>query len=402
MKLPKAFESLNFPHYRWYWIGGILGPCAVYMQALLRGYLIYDMTHSKLLLGLASSAIGIPMLIFIPIGGVIADRIDKQTLIVITEIINGISAFLMTALLFLNIIEIWHIMAITFLSGIAMALNMPSRHGIISELVDKDHLLNGVAMYSMGSTTMRIIGPMLGGILVGVIGINGSFLVTALLFIPVVFSMFKIGPRGTAKRSRKTGLLTDFVAGIKYVSDHKSLLLIIIFGYILAIVGGPYMSLLPAFASDVLHQDASGLGLMTSAIGIGALIGAIGIASLGDYQKKGLLMLIFGLIFGSFLILFSETQIFYLSLIFLVIAGGSNAICMMLNQTIIQSNADHEVIGRVISLLQITMGLQGISSIVFGAIAESAGAPITVTVSGLILVAFAIAMGILAPRMRNL
>jgi MFS transporter, DHA1 family, staphyloferrin A biosynthesis exporter len=371
------------------------------MQTLLRGWLVWDMTHSELQLGIVTSAVGIPMLIFIPIGGVIADRVDKQTLIVITEIINGICVFLMTALLYLNIIQIWHIIVITFLSGAAMALNMPSRQGIISELLDKDHLLNGVAMYAMGSSTMRIIGPMVGGILINIIGITGSFLISALLFIPVVYSMFMIGRQGTNRRDTNTGFFADFAEGLKYVSNHKTLLLIIIFGYVVAIIGAPYASLLPAFAGTTLHLDASGLGFLTGAAAVGALIGAISIASLGDYKKKGLLMILSGLIFGIFLMLFGNSTLFYLSLIILVVTGAANNICNMLNQTIIQSNADHAVLGRVLSLFQLSMGLQGLGAIPIGAIAQSAGAPFAVIICGLILAAFSLAMCFLAPAMRK-
>jgi MFS family permease len=372
------------------------------MQMLIRSWLIYDMTRSPFMLGVAVSAVGIPILIFAPVGGVIADRVDKRKLIVITEIVNGLSAFLMTTLLYLNIIEIWHILCTTFISGVAMAINMPSRQGIISELVDKNHLLNGIALYSMGSTTMRMIGPMLGGIFIGLVGINGSFLIAALLFIPIVYSLFQIGPQGTTPRLQKTGVVADFIAGIKYVTNHKMILLVIIFGYVLAIVGGPYMSLLPVFARDILHLDASGLGFMTGAAGIGALIGAIGIASLGNFKRKGLMMLVFGLVFGIFLIFFSGSQIFYLSLLLLVITGGSSAICMMINQTIIQSNVDHVVIGRVLSLFQLTIGLQGLSALPIGAIAEAIGAPLTVGANGLILVIVAISLGLLVPRMRTI
>jgi len=375
-------------------MGSIIGPGAVFMQAVARGWLIYEMTDSAFLLGLTTACMGLPFIFIAPFAGVIADRVDKRNMIIISESVIMFSGT--------NLIQVWHIIASTLCLGIGMAFALPSRQSIIAELLDREHLMNGIALYSMGSNIMRILGPIVAGILVAIIDIGGVFLVSSLMFIFAVYSMLRIGPREVIKRTEKTHPLHDLIEGGRYIGAHKEILVLILVAYMIAILGTNYITLLPIFVKDIFHLEADGLGFMMGAAGVGALISALMVAATGTIKHKGTFLLMACLVYGAGLIAFSFTGISGVATVILLVIGGAQAMCLVMNQTILQSNVERHILGRVLSVYLIASGLQNFSGLPFGAVAEFMGAPLTITLCGALLAAMAIALLLAAPRLRAL
>ncbi len=398
----QPFASLTIPSYRWYWIGAIIGPGAIFMQAVARGWLIYEMTDSAFLLGLITSCLGIPFIFIVPFSGVIADRVDKRNMILFAESIIMISSLALTVLVYLHMVQVWHLIVTTLGLGIGMALSMPSRQAIISELLDKDYLLNGIALYSMGSNSMRILGPVLAGLMAGFFGLELVFLVSSLLFVLVLISIFLIGPRGASSRIKKTNQMEDLLEGLKYLKHHPAILVLILCAYVIALLGSNYVTLLPVFVADIFKLGPSGLGFLTGAAAVGAMASAIAVAWMGNLKRKGWVLLISCLAYGLALIAFAATSFYILALVILIIVGAAQAVCLMMNQTILQTNVDQSVLGRVLSVYLISSGLQNIAGIPFGGIAQGIGAPSTIIICGITLALFAVVLMFLAPKIREL
>jgi len=398
----QPFASLTIPGYRWYWIGAIIGPGAIFAQGVARGWLIYQMTDSAFLLGAVTACMGLPFIFIVPFSGVIADRMDKRNMILFSEGIIMLSSLVLTVLVYLDMVEVWHLIITTLGLGIGMACSMPSRQAIISELLDREYLVNGIALYSMGANSMRILGPVLAGVIASIFGLEMVFLVSTLLFILVLTSIFMIGPRGVSIRTDNTNPFQDLVEGVKYIAGHPTVMALILAAYVIAFIGTNYVTLLPVFVKDIFGLGPSGLGFLTGAAAVGAMVIAIVVASLGNIRRKGWVLLGACLLYGLSLIAFAGTSFYILALIILMIVGAAQAVCLMMNQTILQTNVEQKVLGRVLSLYLIASGLQSLAGVPFGAIAQQIGAPLTITICGTILAVFAVALMFLATKLRSL
>jgi MFS family permease len=308
----------------------------------------------------------------------------------------------MTILLYSNAIQLWHIILTALITGFGMAFNMPSRQAIIPELVDKDHLMNGIALYAIGSTSCRIIGPTMSGLLIGLIGVNGVFLVTTILYIIVVTSMWQIKPSISPVQRDSPGMLADFVEGIRYLYRRKDLLTIVALEFILAFIGASYISLLPIFAGDILKLDAAGYGFLSAAAGTGSLTTAVSIASVGEMKRKGGILLGACLLFGLCLVAFSNSILYALSILTLLFVGIFSTLCLLVNQTVIQSTVDNEIRGRITSLFVLMFGMDRIGAFPIGAAANVIGAPLTVTICGSIVALASIVISLVNPAMKKL
>jgi len=393
---------MSYPGYRWYWIGAVLGPLGVFMQMVARNWLIYNMTDSAFLLGVVMACMGIPVIVITPFAGVYADRLDKRKQMMIAESIIFISSLIMTILLYLDIIEVWHIIATALVMGMGMAFSLPSRMAIISELLEKEHLMNGIAVYNMGTNIMRIMGPVLGGVLVGLVDIKGVFLISTILYLFVPTTIFMIRQRNIIKDEGKAHPLQDLIEGFKYIIGDRNVLILILFGYVISFLGYNYLTFLPVFVRDIYHLDAAGLGYMTGAAGVGALISATAIAWLGNVKHKGAFLLAVCLAFGLAILAFAYTGMYQLALILLLLIGGMYSLSLMLSQTLIQSISKPEMLGRALSIYIISFGLQMFAGIPAGAVAEYIGTPFTIALCGILIALFTVLVGLLTPHIRKL
>jgi MFS family permease len=248
----------------------------------------------------------------------------------------------------------------------------------------------------------RVVAPAVAGALLAIIGIAGVYYLVVFLYCVSIVFIYLL-PVGEAPLGRmKISVWAGIADGVRYLRHSPLMLLLLMMAFIPIVFGMPYQNLMPVYAVDVLHVGETGLGLLMSMTGVGALIGSLGVASLGDFRRKGLLLIILGLVFGIALAIFGVSHIYPLSLAILIAVGFANAGYMTLNNTMVQSNAPHEVRGRVMAIFMVTFALMPLGTLPIGAVAEAVGPAIAVTGGALIVVIFIIAIAIFRSSVRRL
>lgn len=372
------------------------------MGVVAQGWLVYTLTDSALSLGLITAAWGLPLVLFSLFGGMVADRMPKRNLIIVTQGAVCFLSLIMAVLVTTGLVRYWHLIIGSVLSGTIMAFSLPARQAFIREVVGQWELLNAIALNSTVMNLCRIVSPALAGILLKLIGIPGVYW--------IIFTSYSLGavfltrirsravPPGKSIISKKEQLLS----GLHYVRSQAILLVLMVIAFVALIVGSPYQMLMPVFARDVFKAGGTGLGLLLSADGSGALIGSSLVSALGNFKHKGKLMLVGGMVFSVFLILFSQSGSLKAACLFLLFSSVGGSVLSMLTITLVMSNTPQDLVGRVMSLYMITWGLMPLGMLPAGALAEVFGAPIVVSAGGAILMIFLVIVAICQPRLRRL
>lgn len=397
-----AFSSLRIRNYRWLWLGMLGFFNSMQMSMVAGGWLVYTMTDSPMALGLVSAGAGLPMLLLSLVGGTVADRVRKRNLLLTTQSLIFIQIAIITILIMTGYLAIWHLVVSSVISGIIFSFAMPARTAFIVDLVGQNDLLNAVALNSMAMNICRIASPALAGLLLKWIGIPGVYWVILISYGWGVFTTVMIPPGGTMAAKADVPMLKDMAEGLRFVKGNYVIMALMVLVFVPIFTAMPFQMLMPVFAKTVFKAGETGLGLLMSAVGAGALVGSSIIAFLGDFRRKGVLMLATGIIFGLALIFFGQSNSLLAGSISLVFVGGGSSMFMTLNNTMIMSNTPQELIGRVMSIFLMTFGLMPLGVLPAGAIAEAFGAPVTVVVGGSILLVFLLAATLTQPRLRRL
>jgi MFS family permease len=307
-----------------------------------------------------------------------------------------------TILIAIDWIAIWHLFAASLITGMISSFMMPARQAFIVELVEEKDYLNAVSLGSMAMNACRIASPALAGVLIKMIGIPGIYWIVSVSYLCVILTTTRIPPGELMTAKADAPIMGDILEGLRYVKNNRIIISLLIMGFVPMLLVMPYQMLMPVFARDIFMSGETGLGILMSTSGIGALVGSVVIASMGDYQRKGLLMLISGAFFGLFLVPFATAGSLMPAAVFLVFVGASSSIFMALNNTLVMSHTPNELIGRVMSVFMMTFGLMPLGTIFGGALAEVIGAPVTVAGGGIILVLFLTGVGLTQPTIRQL
>lgn len=393
-----ALENRNF---RWMWLGGLASSATFQMGMIARGWLIYDMTSSALALGWVSSGWGISILALSLFGGVVADRVPKRNVLVTSQLAMGLVTLVMGILIATDLIQVWHLFAGSLAAGVIFAFQMPSNDSFIAEIVDRETLLNASSLSSVAMSLMGIIGAPAAGILLERIGVAGVYLLQVPLYVFIVFCLLHL-PLTAPSRAIRSSVLEELVEGLRYIRARVAVLILLIVTLSRVLLAMPYQTFLPVFAEDVFGVGASGLGLLQAAVGVGAMMGSLGIASLGDFQRKGGLLLAAGLALGGGLLLFAYAPSFYLALVTLALVGAAGNACMIVNFTLLQTNVSDQMRGRVLSVAMWLWGFSPLGTVPSGSLADRWGAPWTVALQGGMLALVFLAIGLGRPRFRAL
>ncbi|MCX6023824.1 MAG: MFS transporter, partial [Chloroflexi bacterium] len=298
--------------------------------------------------------------------------------------------------------EVWTLFAFTLLTGVAWSFNMPVRQALVPVLVPKEDLLNAFALNSAGFNLTRIVGPTLGGLLIAWFGASNNFLLQAIVYFGVIVMVMqmRVPPPAPAKANRSVG--GDLAEGLRYVWADKTVLTLMLLALIPMVFSMPYVSLMPVFAKDVLSVGPEGLGLLMAAPGLGALAGTLTLASLGNFKRKGLLLITAITLLGIFLVLFSQSPSLPMAMFFLVGVGACQIAFMATNNTLLQTIIPDALRGRVMSIYMLDQGLMPLGSMFAGVMASGMGAPFAVTVMGSFVLLLAVLSGVLIPRIRRM
>jgi len=385
----RTFQALENGAFRTLWLGMIASYLAMQMAMIARGYLAFQISGSATALGLVTMARGLPQLFLSPFGGVLADRVDKRRMLILTQGSMSAIAVLTATLIAMDVITIWQLVALGLLEGVVWAFNMPSRQSIVAEIVPEENLMNAIALNASALNFTRIAGPALAGLLMSVawFGVGGVFYLVAIAYTVFVFALFNL-PRERNVMPRLSGsVFGQMASGFTYTFRNKPLFLLMVMAFIPIVLGMSYQTLLPVFQERVLGVGVGGLGMLSAFSGMGALIGSLTLASLSGIRRKEQLQIAFGVIFGVSLVLFALTSTFLLALIFILLVGLWGNAYTALNNTLIMTTTDRAYHGRVMSIYMMTWSLSPLASLPIGAAVDAFGVQQVVAVFGVAVIA---------------
>lgn len=399
---PSTFRSLQHRNFRLLWFGNLVSHSGDWMDQIAFNWLVYDMTGSAFYLGLINFCRMAPILVFTPIAGVVADRVERRWLLFTTQAAAMILAFVLAVLVSFGHIQIWMVLLIAAGRGIMNSFNQPARQSLISDLVPQRDLMNAIALNSATLNLTRVLGPVIGGVLIATIGVAGAFYVNGASFVAVLVALYlMIFPPRSTSRPRKS-MLSDLVGGFSYIRGHATLQVLVPLALLPMLFGMPYMTMLTVFAKDVLHSGSVGVGLLTAGSGIGAMSGALAVASINGPIRRGRLMLAGLVAFGLMLMVFSASSWLWLSLAMVVAVGASQQMYNATNNTLVQEYVDEEYRGRVVSTLFLNRVMVPLGTMVAGVGTALIGVQASVAIMGGALMLLALVVARISPAVRDL
>ncbi len=382
-RFASAFRALRYRNYRLFISGQFISLIGTWMQNVAQAWLVYRLTGSSLLLGAVGFVNQIPILLLSPFTGALADRRDRRWIVIGAQIAMMILAAALAVLTLGGGIRIWHIFVLAALLGTASAFDVPARQSLFVELVDRDDLINAIALNSSVFNGARVVGPAVAGVLVAAIGEGWCFFVNAVSYIAVIAGLLKIRAPERALPPLASSRLAHVLEGFRFVWRNTPIHALLALLGLASLVGTPYSILMPIFADRILHGGPSGLGLLMGATGTGAVVGALVVAARHGTRGLGNWVSVSCSAFGLSLVLFSLSRVFWLSALLLLPVGFSLMMQLASSNTLIQTMVPDDLRGRVMALYtMMLLGMAPVGALLGGAAAEKLGAPFTVAAGG--------------------
>lgn len=400
----RLYPALALGDFRTLWLGTLPSTLAWHMHVVAVGYVAFQLTGTATALGLVTFAVGIPMLLFALVGGVVADRAPRRRVIIVTQSAHLINTAVLATLAVTGLLVFWHLLVSGVVAGVAFAFSMPARQAYLADLAGA-HKRNAVALNSAGLNGMRIIGPAIAGGLLSVpfLGAGGVFAVMACLYGAVLVTLFRLPdpPVGPDLEAGSPGWLR-MLDGLRYVRSSPTLLALMGLAIVPLLFGVPFQSLLPLFAEKVFAAGPAGLGTLYSALGLGALVGSVFAAGLARASRTALLQLALGVAFGLALTAFAAAPSHLAALPLLFVVGLTSAAYAALNGTMVVGNADPRLYGRVMSVYFIGHSVIPIGALPMALVADAIGGPATVALAGMVVAATVASVAVLYPPYRRI
>ncbi len=384
----RTFRALRHRNYRLFFFGQMISQIGTWMQTTAQAWLVLELTHSALLLGLVGVLQYLPIMLLSLFGGVLADRMPKRTLLLVTQSVALVQAALLWILVVTGTVQVWHIMLLAALLGITNALDTPTRQAFVSEMVGREDLPNGIALNSSLVNIARVLGPGLGGVLIAWLGVAPLFLLNAISFLAVIIGLVMIDSRtlhalpGRQTDEKKPGTFQSVREGLSYVWHMPTVLLVIGVIGVIVLFGVNFNVMLPLFATDVFHAGPVGYGLISAAYGLGALFSALWVAW-GNQTPSIRVLLIAACAFGALEIAFALSHLYILSFPLLAGIGFAQIVMSTTANTTIQTVTPNYLRGRVISVyLLVYAGSLPLGNLLAGSLTTLFGASIAFLIGG--------------------
>ncbi len=372
------------------------------MQTTAQGYLIFQLTNSPTYLGYIAFATGLPSWVFMVYAGVVADRLPRRTIILIMQSVMMILAFALAVLTFSGIVQPWHILGLAFGFGIANAFDAPARQSFTLEMVEREDLTNAIALNGAMFNASMAVGPALGGLIYAWLGPAWCFAINGISYLAVIVALWLMRLKPMAKRAAQTSALSDMLEGIRYVIADPMIRALTGQISALTLFGIQFMTLLPAWAVNVLGGDETTNGLLQSARGIGAVTGALGLAALGRFSYKGRLFTLGSFVFPLALFLFSTTRSVPASFLVLTVVGVGFVLLMNLGNALVQVSVPDHLRGRVMGIYSFLLfGLMPVGGLISGFLAEHIGVPLTIALNAGVCLLVAMLTWFVFPALRR-
>ncbi|MEM1244917.1 MAG: MFS transporter [Acidobacteriota bacterium] len=383
-------SSFAEPRFRWLFASNTTFFLGMGGQQVLRAWLVFQITGSELALGLVSAVVAVPMLLVAPIGGAVADRVDRR------QLVAGGQAMIVVA----EIATLGLLLAAVM--GAAFPFIMPARQAIVADVVGRERLTNAMAVNMAAVNTTRVLGPAAAGFLIGGIGLERAYALNVGLYLTALLFMIGVGAAPAAPEARELSITSNMVEGFQYVRGNRLVLILLFFGLLPPFLMMPFQSLLVVFAEDIWQVGAQGLGLLSAAAGVGGVLGAVLVALRRTSPERLRLMMVSIFGFGGCLFFFAKSPWFLPALVAVFVANVFAALYGTLNNTSIQELIPDAVRGRVSSFLMMSFSLPLFGTLPISAVAELYGAPNAVALASIMAVVICLAFYAASPSLRQM
>lgn len=398
--IKNTFAGLAYPNYRlWFW-GQMVSLFGSWMQSTAFAFFIFELTKSPAYLGYVGFASGVPAWIFSFYGGVAADRLNRRNILYATQTAMMMMAFLLAIFTFTGIIKAWHLLIFAFFSGIANAFDAPTRHAFVNELVDKEDLVNAIALNSTMFNTATAVGPALGGITYALFGPAWCFTINGVTFLAVLYNLKRMNLKKTVHHNHGNSVFKEVAEAVNYIKTSNIIREVLLITAMLSMFGMGLVTLFPAWAVEILHGDSTTNGFLQSARGFGAVIFALIIATINKYIDRGKYLMYSVITLPVMIFIFSFNRSLLISMVLLVIIGGLIIVQFNLSNGLIQTLVEEKFRGRVLSFYTFTFfALYPLGSLWIGYIAEHFGITTAVLINSIILFMFFIGVRLKNPHL---
>jgi MFS family permease len=395
-----AWRALRHPNFRLFFFGQSVSVIGTWLTQVARGWLVYELTHSALLLGVVSFAGQIVSFLTGPFAGVWVERLDRRKLMICTQVIGGLQSLFLAVVTLTHVVTLWQIIVLSIVAGVVGALSVPARLSFVALMVeDRNDVDNGVALVTSMNNVARLLGPAIAGLVIAAWGAGWCFLIDAFSFLPVIASLTLMRMKIPETRRGSRGMFEEIREGWNYVSTFLPIRTLLIFLALISLMGNSYAVLLPVFAAKVLHGGPTTLGWLTSASGIGALASTIWLALRKSVVGLARRVQIAGTLLGLALILFGSSQALWLSLALMALIGFGLMQSVTGINSIIQSLVPENMRGRAMSYYTMAfLGAAPFGNLLASALAERWGAPAAVVLTGAACFAGSIWLALQLPK----
>jgi MFS family permease len=371
----RGFQSLRVRNFRLFWTGQIISLTGTWMQTTAQAWLVLKLTHdSPLALGLVITLQFLPVMLLALFGGVLADRLPKRRVLVITQTLLMIQAAVFGGLVAADALQLWHVYVLAVCQGLITAVDNPLRQSFVFDMVGREDLVNAIGLNSMSFQGARIFGPALAGVTIKLIGIAPALILNAISFVPVIGALLLMQPKAffSALPARDGSIFSKLKEGLAFAVRTPSILSVLIVAAFVGTFGFNFSVITPLVANNLVKTDASGFGLLSAAMGVGALLAALGTAYARQITNRRLL--ISAGLFSLFLGMLALSTSFWLSMVLLVVTGMTGITCATAANSLLQLNTPEQLRGRVLSInVLLTQGSTPIGGFVIGSLGQAAG-----------------------------
>jgi len=375
-----TFSAMRHRNFRLYFGGQLISNIGTWMQIIAQGWVVYQIGHSALTLGLVAFASALPVLIVSPWAGVIVDRVSRRNLLIMTQASAMLLAFIMAALTFTGVIKEWHVIVLAALLGLVNAFDAPGRQAFVPEMVGKEDMPNAIALTSMMFNSARVIGPAVAGLILAAVGAAWCFTLNGVSYLAVILGLWLMKLPPHERTAHTNSPWQQMLGGLKYSASNREISGLILLSLVFSIFGISYATILPAFVEQTLHQGALAYGWINTATGFGAITGAFLLAHRISHGRRGLLLILTNIFFPLILVAFSFTPLYSLSLLLSFGLGLGFMVQFTTINTLLQTRVQDEFRGRVMGLYTLTFfGFSPFGNLLIGFLGEKFGLGIAMT-----------------------
>jgi MFS family permease len=396
--LHRTLAAFTYRDFRVQWFGACSSSIGTWMQIAAQNWLVLKLTDSAFFLGLDAFLQQLPIMLFTLIGGVLADRYDRRRTLLASQYVQMATSATLALLMYFQAVEIWHILVLSFITGLAQAFGGPAYSSLVPMLVAKKDLPNAVALNSIQFNIARVIGPALFGatlLLFSSSGydepqaMNAAFALNALSFLVVIYTLMSLRVKHLPPAT--TGSMRDeMTIGLSYVRHHANLAALVVLAAVTTFLGFALLTFLPLFALRIFHEGATTYTVLMGFSGAGSIVGALVVAWLGKFPRMGMTSLLVQAVYGLLMIAFAMSRVLWLSELLLFLTGAALMVVFSTVTSLVQLIAPNEMRGRVMSIYMLAFrGGMPIGSLVSGYLATLIEAPLVIALNGALLIAVA-------------